>query len=68
MDEDAKDLPLGLMMQLGMDQEAMNAFAALPDLQKEKIVNYIKAGYTGDEVKNRIAEVMNSLDHHHLFL
>lgn len=62
--KEPEDLPLGLMMQLGMDREAMNAFSSLSDVEKEKMVEFIKSGATGDEVKERINEVMNALDHH----
>lgn len=66
MDEykEPENLPLGLVMQLGMDREAMNAFAALSDTEKERIVDFIKSGATGGEVKERITQVMNTLDHH----
>lgn len=62
--QEPANLPVGLMMQLGMDREAMNAFAALSDSKKEEMIEYIKSGATGDQVKERISEVMNALDHH----
>lgn len=66
--KEPEDLPLGLMMQLGMDREAMNAFANLSDVEKESMVAFIKSGATGEQVKERINQVMNALDHHqHMF-
>lgn len=60
----AEDLPLGLMMQLGTNMQAMNTFAAMSDTEKERIINYIKdAGEEGD-VKARLDEIMNALEHH----
>lgn len=38
--DNTEDLPLGLMMQLGTDMEAMNTFSNLSDAEKEKIVSY----------------------------
>lgn len=59
-----EDLPLGLMMQLGQDLSAMNAFSSLSDGEKAQMIDYIKSATTGDDAKARIEQVMNALDHH----
>lgn len=59
-----KDLPLGLMMQLGQDITTMNTFASLSSGEKAQLVDYIKSATTGDEAKARINEVLNALDSH----
>lgn len=59
--DDAEDLPLGLMMGLGQDLEAMSSFAALSDEKKEVLIAYIKSAATGDEAKARIEEVLGEL-------
>lgn len=59
-----QDLPLGLMMQLGQDLEAMNTFSNLSDSEKEQMIDYIKGATTGDDAKARIHQVINALDHH----
>ncbi|MBP3887376.1 MAG: hypothetical protein J6F30_06940 [Cellulosilyticum sp.] len=60
-----EDLPLGLMMQLGTDMEAMNTFSNLSETEKEKIISYIKGATSGAEARERIASVMNTLSGNH---
>ena len=60
----AEDLPLGLMMQLGTNMEAMQTFSAMSTAEKERMVNYIKGAGTGGDVRARIDEVMNALENH----
>ncbi|WP_410495758.1 hypothetical protein QTL86_18945 [Cellulosilyticum sp. ST5] len=57
-----EDLPLGLMMQLGTNMNAMNTFANLSISEKEEIINYIKGDGMEDDVKERIEKVMNALE------
>lgn len=57
-----EDLPLGLMMQLGTNMNAMNTFANLAISEKEEIINYIKGDGMEDDVKERIEKVMNALE------
>ena len=59
-----EDLPLGLMMQLGQNINAMNTFASLNNSEKAQMVDYIKSAATGDEAKARINEVLNALGNH----
>ena len=57
-----EDLPLGLMMQLGTNMNAMNTFANLSISEKEEIINYIKGDRMEDDVRERIEKVMNALE------
>lgn len=59
-----EDLPLGLMMQLGQNVNAMNTFASLNSSEKMQMVDYIKSAPTGDETKTRINEILNALENH----
>lgn len=61
---EAEDLPLGLMMQLGQDMDAMNYFAALSDEQKEYLVSYIRGAESGSDARARVEQVMNQLHNH----
>lgn len=55
-------LPLGLMMQLGTNMNAMNTFANLSISEKEEIINYIKGDGMEEDVRGRIEKVMNALE------
>ncbi len=57
-----EDLPLGLMMQLGTNMNAMNTFANLSISEKEEIINYIKGDRMEEDVRERIEKVMNALE------
>lgn len=59
--DEAEDLPLGLMMQLGQDMNAMNCFANLSDEEKENLVSYIRGAVSGPDARARIEQVMNQL-------
>lgn len=59
-----EDLPLGLMMQLGQDLDAMNTFSNLSDSEKAQMIEFIKGATTGDDAKARISQVLNALDYH----
>lgn len=54
-------LPVGLGMRLALDMKAMTNFSNLPDVKKQELINYIEGSATGDEAKNRVTEVVNSL-------
>lgn len=59
-----EDLPLGLMMQLGQDLGAMETFAGLDEGQKAQMIDYIRDSQSGSEAKERIEQVMDSLEQH----
>lgn len=65
--DEAEDLPLGLMMQLGQDMDAMNYFAALSDEEKEYLVSYIRGAESGPDARARVEQVMNQLHNHQGF-
>jgi hypothetical protein len=54
-------LPVGLGMRLALDMKAMTNFSNLPEEKKQELISYIEGSTTGDEAKNRVAEVVNSL-------
>ena len=62
--DEAEDLPLGLMMQLGQDMNAMSYFVALSDEQKEAVISYIRGAQSGEDAKVRVEHVMNQLHNH----
>lgn len=54
-------MPEGLGFRLAMDMKAMANFVNLPDTKKEELISYIKGSTTGDDARNRVTEVVNSL-------
>lgn len=54
-------IPVGLGMRLALDTEAMTNFANLPESRKKELVNYIQSSTSGQDAKNRVTEVVNSL-------
>lgn len=65
--DNPEELPLGLVMQLGQDLDAMSSFSNLGEADKMQMVQYIKSASTGDEAKVRIEEVLNKLHNHENF-
>lgn len=62
-----EELPLGFMMQLGMDAEAMTYFSNLSEDQKASLVAYMKGASTGEEAKARIEETLTQLHNHNSY-
>ena len=58
---DGTDLPLGFGMQLAQNADAMNAFAILPQNEKNKIIEYIQNGDDGNDAKHRITSAVDNL-------
>ncbi len=54
-------MPEGLGFRLAMDMKAMTNFVNLPETKKQELIGYIKGSTTGDEARNRVTEVVNSL-------
>ena len=54
-------LPEGLGFRLAMDMKAMTNFANTSEDKKKQMVDYIKGSSSGEDAKNRVAEVINSL-------
>lgn len=55
------EMPVGLGMKLALDMKAMNNYANLSDEKKKELVMYVKGSTTGDDAKNRVAEVVSNL-------
>ena len=58
---EGKDLPLGFGMQLSQVPAAMEYYGRLSQKERDDIVTYIQNCRTGDDAKNRIAEVVSGL-------
>ena len=56
-------LELDLFSKLSNDQQAINTFRAMTDEQKEDIIEYIQRGSSLENIKDRIQEVMETLEH-----
>ncbi len=63
MKEENKQLELEFFSKLSTDQQAINTFRAMTDEQKEDIIEYIQRGSNLSNIKERIEEVMETLDH-----
>lgn len=55
------ELPEGLGFKLALDMDAMKNFSNLPDNKKQELISYIRSSTTGDQAKNRVSEVVDSL-------
>ena len=54
-------LPEGLGMRLALDMNAMTNFVNLSENKKKQLVKYIQSSASGDEARNRVAEVVTNL-------
>lgn len=59
---DAGEMPIGLMLSLGMHQSAMKNFALLDDEKQNAVIRYVEDSQTGDEAKNRINTAVDNLE------
>ncbi|HEX3016313.1 MAG TPA: hypothetical protein VHP31_00460 [Caproicibacter sp.] len=59
---DAGEMPIGLMLSLGMHQDAMKNFALLNDEKQNAVIRYVEDSQTGDEAKNRINTAVDNLE------
>lgn len=59
---DAREMPIGLMMSLAMNQQAMRNFSLLDDEKQKSVVRYIENSQTGAEAKDRIRTAVDSLE------
>lgn len=57
-----KELPIGFAMSLALNEFAMEYYASLDDMNKEKITKYIQNSSTGSEAKSRINQVIKDLE------
>ena len=63
MKKENKQLELEFFSKLSNDQQAINTFRAMTDDQKEDIIEYIQRGSDMIDIKSRIQEVMETLEH-----
>ena len=63
MEQENKQLELEFFSTLSNDQQAINTFRAMSDEQKEDIIEYIQRGENLVNIKERIKEVMETLEH-----
>jgi uncharacterized protein YdeI (YjbR/CyaY-like superfamily) len=54
-------LPIGLMMSLAMNPDAMKTFSELNDEKQSSVIRYIKSANTGDEARTRIGNAVDEL-------
>ena len=57
------ELQLDFFSTISNDQQAINTFRAMTDEQKEDIIEYIQRGSNLSNIRERIEEVMETLDH-----
>ena len=55
------EIPVGLGMRLSLDMKAMTNFSNLSEARKRELISYIEGSTTGEDAKNRVTEVVNSL-------
>lgn len=55
------DMPIGFVMSLALNENAMNYFATLDDTTRYNIKSYIQNCNTGTEAKEKINTVINNL-------
>lgn len=56
------NLPIGFIMSIAQNQEAMKNFSNLDDTNRNKITNYIQASATGEDALERINISINNLE------
>jgi uncharacterized protein YdeI (YjbR/CyaY-like superfamily) len=59
--KDGTELPIGLMMSLAMNPDAMKNFSQLDDEKQSSVVRYIESANTGDEARTRIGNAVDEL-------
>jgi uncharacterized protein YdeI (YjbR/CyaY-like superfamily) len=55
------ELPIGLMMSLAMNPDAMKNFSQLDDEKQSSVIRYIESANTGDEARTRIGNAVDEL-------
>lgn len=55
------DLPIGFIMSMARNSEALKYFGSLDNTTVQNISNYIKASSTGEEAKQKIDSSVNGL-------
>ena len=55
------EMPLGLGMRIAQDPRALEAFAALSEDARKKLIGYVGGAATGDEAKERVRAAVSAL-------
>ena len=63
---DGPDLPIGLSMQLAQEPQAVTNYGRLTREEQAGVIQYIQNCATGEDVENRIAEVVQCLKENQL--
>jgi len=63
---DNRELPIGFVMSLAMDNEAMQTYSNLSEETRMHIVDYVSVPTEGNEGKHRIEDVVHKL-HNHMY-
>lgn len=59
----AAEMPIGLLMSLGVHPDAMHSFSLLSDEKQGAVIRYVEDARTGGEAKDRIAGAVEDLEH-----
>jgi abortive infection bacteriophage resistance protein len=60
------NLPIGFIMSVAQNKDALKYYSNLDDATKSKISDYIQGSTTGDEAKIRINTSVEGLTNHNL--
>lgn len=64
--ETEKEMPIGFLFKIAMDNNALNYYSTLNINTKNEITNYIQNSVSGDEAKKRIGNVIEHLKNNNL--
>ena len=56
-----QDMPIGLMMSLAMNPDAMKNFSTLNDEKQSSVIRYIENASTGEDARTRIGNAVDEL-------
>ena len=58
----AGNMPIGLMMSLAQNPEAMHNFSLLSDEEQKSVIQFVENSSTGKEAKSRIERAVQNLE------
>lgn len=58
---DAGEMPIGLMMSLAMNPDAMRNFSTLTNEKQSSVIRYVEDANSGEEARNRITSAVDEL-------
>lgn len=59
---EAEEMPIGLMMSLAMNQDAMRNFSSLPEEKQSSVIRYVENASTGEDARARIGNAVDELE------